>query len=131
MSRAPLRKVALAVVFLWFAIGGIAHFTATQLEARIVPPYIPWPRATVLLSGVFELLGAAGLLLMPTRRLAGWGLFVLTLAVTPANVYMVQQAHVFGIPEWVLVARLALQVALLALILWSTQPPERSDLPKE
>ena len=56
------RKLAgLAFVFLWFLIGGIAHFVATEIEMRIVPPYVPWPRAAVLVSGVFELLGAAGL----------------------------------------------------------------------
>jgi uncharacterized membrane protein len=121
MSLPMSKKVALVFVFLWFAIGGVAHFAATRLEMSIVPPYIPWPHATVLVSGVFELMGAAGLLLSPTRRLAGWGLFILTLAVTPANVYMLQRADLFTIPLWVLVARLPLQVALLAVILWSTR----------
>lgn len=116
------RRVALAFVFLWFAIGGIAHFAATPLEMSIVPPFVPWPRAAVLVSGAFELLGAAGLLIGSTRRFAGWGLFILTIAVTPANVYMLQRPDLFGIPTWVLVARLPLQVALLALILWSTSP---------
>lgn len=113
------RAVGVGIVFLWFFIGGIAHFAATDLEMRIVPTYIPWPRATVLLSGVCELLGAAGLLYRPTRRVAGVGLFLLTLAVTPANVYMLQRANLFPIPYWVLVARLPLQAALLALIAWS------------
>ena len=78
------RKLAgLAFVFLWFFIGGIAHFVATEIEMRIVPPYVPWPRAAVLVSGVFEVLGAAGLLWRPTRWAAGVGLFLLTIAVTP------------------------------------------------
>src|SRR5580658_3526642 len=55
-SRA-LRRAAFVVVFLWFAVGGVAHFAATDSEMSIVPPYIPWPRAAVLASGVFELLG--------------------------------------------------------------------------
>ena len=50
-------------------------------------------------------------------------LFMLTLAVTPANVYMLQRSDLFGIPLWILVARLPLQLALLALILWSTRTP--------
>ncbi len=116
-----VKKSALVFVFLWFAIGGVAHFAATRLEMSIVPPYIPWPRATVLVSGVFELLGAAGLLLPRTRRFAGWGLFILTLAVTPANVYMLQRPELFDVPVWLLVARLPLQAVLLALIVWSTQ----------
>ena len=69
MSRA--RLIGLGVVFLWFFVGGLAHFVATDAEVRIVPPYIPWPRAAVLVSGVFELLGAAGLMWHSTRRHAG------------------------------------------------------------
>lgn len=122
MSR--WRVAGLVFVFLWFAIGGVAHFVATEAEMRIVPPWIPWPRETVWVSGVFELLGAAGLLWRPTRRAAGVGLFLLTLAVTPANVYMLQRADLFAnVPHWALVARLPLQVVLLAVIAWSTRPP--------
>ena len=110
----------MAFVVLWFLIGGIAHFTATQLEMRIVPPYIPWPRAVVLVSGVFELLGAIGLLYSPTQRAAGVGLFALTIAVTPAHIYMLQRPELFAVPYWALILRLPLQAALLALIAWST-----------
>ena len=124
-EMSPRKRAGLAVVFLWFAIGGIAHFAATELEMRIVPPYIPWPRAAVLVSGVFELLGAAGLLYRPTRRAAGWGLFALTIAVTPAHIYMLQQPELFDVPYWALVLRLPVQAALLALIVWSTAPASR------
>jgi uncharacterized membrane protein len=120
---ASLRRsklLGLAVVFLWFLIGGIAHFAVTDVEMRIMPPYIPWPHAAVLASGWFELLGAAGLLYQPTRRAAGVGLLALTISVTPANIYMLQRADLFAVPYWALVLRLPLQVALLALIWWST-----------
>lgn len=125
----PLRRAGLAFVFLWFFIGGIAHFVATATEMRIVPPYIPWPRAMVLISGAFELIGAAGLLWKPTRRAAGIGLFFLTIAVTPANIYMLQEPQLFpSVPDWALILRLPLQVALLAMIAWSTLSSDRSDL---
>jgi uncharacterized membrane protein len=114
-----MKRIALVFVFLWFLIGGIAHFAATDLEMTIVPPFIPWPLATVLISGLFELLGAAGLLWPPSRRIAGIGLFALTIAVTPANVYMLQHHEQFDVPQWILVARLPGQVLLLGLIAWS------------
>lgn len=117
------RLAGVAFVFLWFFLGGIAHFVATAAEMRIVPPAIPWPRAAVLLSGVFELLGAAGLLVGRTRRAAGIALLLLTLAVTPAHFYMLQRPELFGVPYWALIARLPLQAALLALIAWCTAVP--------
>lgn len=120
------RRIGLAIVFLWFLIGGLAHFVVTDIGVRIMPPYVPYPRAAVWVSGFFELVGAAGLIFAYTRRAAGIGLFVLTLAVTPANVYMLQRADLFDIPIWMLIARLILQVCLLALILWSTAPGRES-----
>ena len=85
-ARTVGRWIGLGFIFLWFALGGLAHFKYTATEMKIMPPYLPWPHALVIISGVFEWLGAAGLLLKQTRRYAGWGLFALTIAVTPANV---------------------------------------------
>jgi len=112
------KAVGLTIVFLWFTVGGVGHFVATDAEMRVVPPYIPWPRAAVLVSGVFELLGAIGLLWRPTRRAAALGLFALTLAVTPVHLYMLRQPEMFNIPYWALLLRLPLQAALLTLIAW-------------
>ena len=119
------QRIGLSIVFVWFFVGGIMHFVATDIEARIVPPYIPWPVAAVLVSGVFELLGAVGILMPSLRRAAGIGLFLLTLAVTPAHIYMLQRPDLFNIPVWALWLRLPIQVGLLALILWSTWRPRR------
>jgi len=118
------KRIGIGFVFLWFFVGGMAHFMATDAAMRIVPPYIPWPRAAVLLSGVFELLGALGLWWRPTRRAAGLGLFLLTLAVTPAHIYMLQRPELFPVPIWALWLRLPIQVALLGLIAWCTAAPE-------
>jgi uncharacterized membrane protein len=118
-----VKSAGLAFVFLWFLIGGVAHFVATDTEMRIVPPYIPWPRVAVLVSGVFELLGAAGLVYPATRRAAGVGLFALTIAVTPVHIYMLQRPEQFDVPYWVLVVRLPLQCALLAVIAFAVIRP--------
>jgi uncharacterized membrane protein len=112
--------VALSIVFVWFFVGGVMHLTATDIEASIVPPYIPWPLAAVLISGVFELLGAIGIVIPSVRKAAGIGLFLLTLAVTPAHIYMLQHPEMFHVPVWALWLRLPIQVALLWLVQWST-----------
>ena len=112
-------RTALAFVFVWFFVGGIAHFLFVEAQMRIVPPYIPWPRAVVLVSGALEIAGALALLWQPTRRLAAWALVALTLAVTPANIFMLKEAALFPtIPYWMLVLRLPLQVGLLLLLVW-------------
>jgi uncharacterized membrane protein len=112
-------RAGLVFVFLWFFLGGIAHFAFTEAQMRIVPPWLPWPREIVWVTGVLELLGAAGLLVRTQRVRAAWCLFALTIAVTPANVHMLLNAHEFpSVPYALLVARLPLQVALLVLIAW-------------
>lgn len=114
---ARCRAVGLAFVFVWFAVGGIGHFAAPDFFLKIVPPGLPLRLEAVYISGFFELLGAAGLLHLKTRKAAGIGLFLLTIAVTPANIYMWLNPQLFpAIPEILLGARLVLQAILLAII---------------
>ena len=116
------KKIGLAFVFVWFAFGGIGHFVATDFFAKIIPPEWPWHVEAVYISGVFELLGAAGLLFSKTRKAAGIGLFMLTIVVTPANIYMWRNPQLFPqIPEILLSLRLMIQIFFLAVIWWSTQ----------
>lgn len=120
------RKLGLGIVFCWFFFGGIGHFVATDFFISIVPPYVPSPRTMVYVSGVFEILGAIGVLIAATRFWAGIGLFLLTICVTPANVHMWMHPEQFeGFSPTMLSLRLVIQVLLLACILWSTQPPKR------
>jgi hypothetical protein len=51
-----LKHAGLLVVSLFFAIGGQAHFTSTAFFVSIVPPYVPFPLATVYVTGVLELI---------------------------------------------------------------------------
>jgi uncharacterized membrane protein len=128
--RRTVKAIGVGFVFLWFFIGGIAHFAATDIEMKIVPPYVPWPCAAVLVSGVFELLGAIGLLWHRSRRAAGIGLLLLTVAATPCHVYMLQRPDLFpAIPLWALWLRLPIQAALLAIIWWSTKPEPQGSGP--
>ncbi len=123
-----LRYAGLAVVFLWFFVGGISHFTNPDFFLAIMPPWVPFHAAAVYLSGALEIAFALGLLLPATRPWAGNLLILLTLAVTPANVHMWLNPQLFpDVPEAALTWRLVVQVLLLALICWSTHaaPGER------
>jgi uncharacterized membrane protein len=113
--------VGLAVLFV--AVGCL-HFVRGEHFARVVPPYLPAPLALVYISGFFEILGGAAMLFTPTRRVAGYGLMALLVAVFPANVHMaLNDIPVAGVvlPPWVLWLRLPFQVVLLAAVYWSTK----------
>ena len=116
-------RLLLAALFLF---AGMVHLRDPQLFMPVMPPWIPFHRACILISGVFELLGGLGLLI-PERRIqfaTGWGLTLLLLAVFPANIYMaVDQIQVNGFPPepWMAWARLPLQPLFIASVLWVTR----------
>ena len=88
-----------------------------------MPPFLPFHLAAVYISGAFEIVGALGLLHSKTRRTAGIRLFLLTIAVTPVNIYMWMTPTAFpDVPESFLALRLVAQVLLLMCIWWSTMP---------
>ena len=124
------RRIGLGLVFAFFLIGGIAHFAYAAAEISIIPPYVPYPRVVNAFVGVCELLGAVGLLPRFSRRAAGVGLILLAIAVTPANVFMLQHAERYpDVPVWLLVARLPLQALLILLIAWSSRAMTNRSLP--
>ena len=125
MIKTYLRYGGLAIVFLWFMLGGIAHFTATDFFLSITPPWVPFPLWVVYISGVIEIALAVLVLIPSVRPLAGWGLILLTLAVTPANVHMYMNPELFpDASQTVYLIRLIIQGFLLVLIWWSTRMPE-------
>jgi uncharacterized membrane protein len=72
-----------------FVMTGVAHFVPAMRRdmIAIVPPRLPAAGLLVTISGLLELLGAAGLLYPPTRVAAAMCLFALMLVMYPANVY--------------------------------------------
>lgn len=127
-AMSKLKYIGLTVVFLWFFLGGITHFASPDFFVRIVPPYVPYPLAAVYVSGVLEVIGAVAIWIPKWRALAGIGLFVLTLCVTPANVHMWLNPELFpNISETALGLRLFIQVLLLACIWWATRVGATGD----
>lgn len=105
---------ALAAGFFMFA--GVMHFMAPDDYVRIVPRWVPDPELMVLLSGIAEIAGGAGLLAARTRRIAGAGLILLLVAVFPANIEMLRQHRESGgslVGELLLWGRLPLQLLIM------------------
>ena len=78
---------------LFFCFAGAMHFVVPAAYIAIVPPWLPNAPLLVAISGVCEILGGLGVLLPATRRLAGWGLIALLIAVYPANIHMLRLAY--------------------------------------
>jgi uncharacterized membrane protein len=72
-----------------FVMTGVAHFVPAMRRdmIAIVPPRLPAAGLLVTITGVLELVGAAGLLYPPTRVAAAVCLFALMLVMFPANIY--------------------------------------------
>ncbi|MGC2658333.1 MAG: DoxX family protein [Bryobacteraceae bacterium] len=118
------KRVLLVLASVTFLFSGILHFTKTSLYLKIMPPYIPWHLGMVQISGACEIVGALGLLLPSTRRLAAWGLVALLIAVFPANLYMAAnpvKTGVAGIPAVIRWGRLPLQLVLISWVLWCSK----------
>ena len=78
------------VLALGFVGAGGLHVVAPAMYDPAMPPWVPLPRAMILISGVAEVAGGVGLMQRSPRlrRWAGWGLVALLVAVSPANVWM-------------------------------------------
>jgi uncharacterized membrane protein len=106
-------RMALATIFV---VAGVLHFTITETYVGVMPPYLPWPRELVRVSGVCQVAGGVGLCVPRLRRVAGWGLVLLLVAVWPANLHMYTEARSSGAPAWretLLLLRLPLQLVLI------------------
>lgn len=97
-------------------LSATGHFARPALYASIIPPSFPHPVLLVLLSGIFEVLGAIGLLLRPTRRAASLCLVLLMITVFPANIYAANRT-VGGWPMPGVPVRTAMQVVYILMLL--------------
>jgi uncharacterized membrane protein len=111
-------RVGLAVMFLFTAA---AHFNSTRPDmVAMVPPFVPNPEMMVTFTGIAEILGAIGLLVPRTRRIAAIALILFLLAVLPANIYAAQAGlTIRGSAATPLIPRVALQLLFIGLLWWS------------
>ncbi len=130
MPASPLKRAGLVFTFIWFAVGGSGHFLLPGFFVSICPPWVPEPLLVVYLSGAIELLLALLLIPAGTRRLAGYALLALIVAVTPVHVWMLMVPERFPqFPVAALWLRLAIQAAFIVNVGWSTRPDDQRISP--
>lgn len=118
-------RAGLAVMLCFTAA---AHFNSMRPDMiAMVPPAVPNPEFMVTFTGICEILGAVGLLVARTRRIAAVALIVFLLAVLPANIHAAQAGVTLrGAPATPIGPRMALQLLFIGLLWWSGVRSQRA-----
>ncbi|HXA56268.1 MAG TPA: DoxX family protein [Candidatus Acidoferrum sp.] len=111
---------AMGVMLLFTAA---AHFTAMKEDLiRMIPSWIPSPRAIVYFTGICEIAGALGLFVPQLNRAAGAALVLFFLAILPANIQAVKAGITLrGKPPTDLILRIPMQLLFIAWVWWSVR----------
>ncbi len=110
-----MRLLFCYLMSLVYIVAGINHFINPAMYRSIMPPWLPWHRELVLISGVLEVVLGVLLLFPGTRVPAAWGIILLLIAVFPANIQMALQWWRESHPYlWAALLRLPLQ----GLLIW-------------
>ena len=118
-SKKSIARVFLALLFI---VASSLHFI-TDVELKIIPPFLPLRREALYITGIFEFVGGIGLLIPRFQRAAAWGLAALLVVIFPANMYhaikKIQLGGILNSPLYHAV-RLPLQAVLIWWALWCT-----------
>jgi uncharacterized membrane protein len=74
--------IAAIALGVFLSVVGASHFLIPDHYVRLVPPWLPWPRALVLLSGALEVVVGVGLLFEASRLVAALAATALMLVCT-------------------------------------------------
>lgn len=114
------RLISRYLIALFFIVGGTNHFLSPEIYLSMMPPWLPAHNLMNQISGAAEIAGGIGILIPKTRKSAAIGLILLLLAIFPANLHVALHGWPEAeIPRWILIARLPLQLLLIAWVAYS------------
>ena len=120
-----VKSISIYVLAIFMIGAGTMHFVNPEFYLKIMPPYLPFHKELVLISGVCEIL-LGGMLLVPKcSHLAAWGIIALLIAVFPANVYLYQNQDILPASPIIHLLRLPLQGVFVLWAYWHT----RTEIP--
>lgn len=112
----PWHLYLMAVLYI---LAGLNHFRKPKFYEKIIPPFIPYKNYVNEFVGFVEIIFGVYLFIPVFSNLAAWSIIGLLVAIFPANIYMViNKKASLGIPTWILLFRLPLQIIL---IYWAYQ----------
>ena len=122
------KKLVLFGLAAFFINAGVNHFVNPDFYLSIMPPAFPLHPEAVYISGFFEVLGGVSVLIPRLRKITGWGLVALLVAVYPANIYMAITPEAFpDIHVALLYVRLAFQFLFFYWAFSVTRPVYNSS----
>jgi uncharacterized membrane protein len=116
------RSISIVILALFFTLAGLNHFISPGIYLPLMPDYLLWHLPLIYLSGLAEMIGGIGICVPKWRKLAGWWLIAVLVAVFPSNIHMLIHDVPLGgaaVPSWIFWARLPLQGVLMAWIYWA------------
>ncbi len=124
-SRNMWKTIARITMGIVFMLAASLHFTASEVELKLIPTFLPLRHEALYITGVFEFLGGLGLFVPneKVRRASAWGLVALLIVIFPANVYQAVKNIQLGgfmnsrIYQW---GRLPFQAVFIWWALWCT-----------
>ena len=116
------KLITIYLMSIFYILGGIKHFSNVGWYMKIMPPYLPYHKELVYLSGALEIILGIMLFFEQTRFLSSWGLILLLIAVFPANIYLVQtNGTAMNISPVLALGRLPFQAAFIAIAYWHSK----------
>lgn len=111
--------IAMCVMLCFTAAG---HFVYPAGMEMMIPPFVPFKRELVYLTGLLEIAGGVGLLFQPYRKWSAILLIIFFILVLPANIYAAlhhidyQKATTGGKGPEYLWVRVPVQLVLIAWV---------------
>ncbi|QLG44212.1 DoxX family protein [Costertonia aggregata] len=102
-----------------YIFAGTMHFIKPKAYLRIMPRYLPNPKALVFWSGVAEVVLGVGLCFSSTKNISIYGIIVMLAVFLLVHFYMLSSEKASaGVPKWILILRIPLQFGLMYWAVW-------------
>lgn len=105
-----------------YILGGAMHFIFPKIYIRIMPSYLPNHKLLVALSGIAEIVLGISLLFPEHKDQAIYGILLMLAIFLTVHFYMLSNEKASaGIPKWILLLRIPLQLVLMYWAYWYLQ----------
>jgi uncharacterized membrane protein len=119
MKKQLIREIGKYLMAAFYFLGGINHFLQPEFYLPLIPEYLPDKNLLNTLAGIAEVVGAIGLLIPQTRKIAAWGIVAMLVAFIPSHVYFIQIGSCLEgglcVSEWIGWIRL---VVIHPILIW-------------